>query len=548
MTADGARAVMADPDRDHVFVVSLERRSLEGSIALEAHDEPGRLVEDDEGRVHVALRRGGAVVAIDPVARTVLGRTSVCAAPRGIAHDPTRDTIVVACAGGQIVTLSPESYEILDARYLDTDLRDVVVAGDRTYVSRFRDAELIVLDGTGVELARTRPIDATVATGRGEPADLVPRVAWRLRSTQDGRLVMLHQRAISSPIAVETSGYGGSMCSGGIVHAAATLFDAEGVPSDAAVLGGSVLPVDFDLAPDGQALAVALASAPPDGDVSGSPSALVYPGSVLTTSTVIDCASAEPGPFDAHAGQGIAVAYTADGLLLAQARLPATLLVQGDADLDRIDLDGGHAAFDDGHALFHEMTPVGMTCASCHPEGHEDGHVWDFDGVGARRTQSLLGGLLATAPFHWSGDRATLERIMESTFVERMGGRGLRYERIEALERWLDGQPVVPGVSAAADAIARGRAVFERADVGCTSCHAGEVLTDNRTVDVGTGGAFQVPSLRGAGLRDPYFHHGCAPTLGATIDGSCTPATQHGPGAALDAAELGDLIAYLASL
>ena len=33
---------------------------------------------------------------------------------------------------------------------------------------------------------------------------------------------------------------------------------------------------------------------------------------------------------------------------------------------------------------------------SCHPEGGDDGHVWD-EGIGKRRSQSLRGGILATA-------------------------------------------------------------------------------------------------------------------------------------------------------
>src|SRR5262245_38072276 len=78
-------AVAADPERDVVVIADIAQASVRSTLALEKGDEPGRLVEDDAGRVHVALRRGGAVVTIDPSAGTLLDRRSVCGAPRGLA-------------------------------------------------------------------------------------------------------------------------------------------------------------------------------------------------------------------------------------------------------------------------------------------------------------------------------------------------------------------------------------------------------------------------------------------------------------------------------
>ena len=45
----------------------------------------------------------------------------------------------------------------------------------------------------------------------------------------------------------------------------------------------------------------------------------------------------------------------------------------------------------DGKMLTYAALVV--ACATCHPEGAEDGHVWLFPGDGPRRTQTLLGGL-----------------------------------------------------------------------------------------------------------------------------------------------------------
>src|SRR5262245_60477598 len=58
VNADGTVAVAADPDRDLIYVVDLTQMSITATIPLVPHDEPGRVVIDESGRAHVALRRG----------------------------------------------------------------------------------------------------------------------------------------------------------------------------------------------------------------------------------------------------------------------------------------------------------------------------------------------------------------------------------------------------------------------------------------------------------------------------------------------------------
>ena len=94
ITRDGRSAVVADPDRDAVYVVDLVAKSLRATIALEAGAEPGRLVEDGAQRVHVAMRRSGDLVTIDLATSTVLARRASCAAPRGVAYDPASCSVL----------------------------------------------------------------------------------------------------------------------------------------------------------------------------------------------------------------------------------------------------------------------------------------------------------------------------------------------------------------------------------------------------------------------------------------------------------------------
>jgi hypothetical protein len=63
--------------------------------------------------------------------------------------------------------------------------------------------------------------------------------------------------------------------------------------------------------------------------------------------------------------------------------------------------------------------------------------------------------------------------------------------------------------------------------------------------DVGTGGAFQAPSLVGVGARLPLMHDGCADTLRERFDPACG-GDAHGP--ALSDEEVDALVAYLETL
>src|SRR5262245_24105444 len=149
-------AVASDPERDVIVVADVANAQLRATIALQSGDEPGRLVEDAAGRVHVALRRGGAVVTIDPSAGTILDRRSVCGAPRGLAVS-SAETLEVACADGKLVTLPTGSGAVVRTVVLEPDLRDVVVQDGKVSVSRMKSAEVLRLDAAGAVTRRDHP-------------------------------------------------------------------------------------------------------------------------------------------------------------------------------------------------------------------------------------------------------------------------------------------------------------------------------------------------------------------------------------------------------
>jgi len=337
----------------------------------------------------------------------------------------------------------------------------------------------------------------------------VPAVAWRTVAMPDGGAAMVHQRALTTDVTVEPGGYGGTGCVNGIVHGTVTIFrpGAEPgtpvtAPTAASALPGAILPVDVAVSSSGEEVVVVAA---------GSNLLFQTSAAVVESGFPDPCGSSFFGEPVAD-GQPIAVAFRepagASADVIVQLREPAAILMVRTGQ--RIDLPGASVA-DTGHEMFHTNPNGGtsLACASCHPEGREDGRTWNFSQIGSRRTQSIAGGILATAPLHWDGDMTDIDEIMSEVFVNRMAGQPQGPRRVRAIAKYVDALPTLPvSPTADVDAAERGRALFTDATVGCSGCHNGAMLTNNATADVGTGLPFQVPTLIGIASRAPYMHDG----------------------------------------
>ncbi|MBF5042428.1 MULTISPECIES: cytochrome-c peroxidase [Myxococcaceae] len=549
VTHDGRYAVAADPDRDAVWVVDLAAWQVHAQLALQPGDEPGRLVEDEAGRVHVLLRRGGGVVALDVERGSVLSRRAVCPAPRGLTHGFGR--LYVACAGGELVALLPEGGAPLSTLHLAADLRDVVFDGEQLWVSRFRSAELLRVDVNGQVAERVRPaaLHPVGAPGSAAYVAFEPGVASRLVADPQGGLLLLHQLASTATLPLHaTSGRpayagleplaGDPTCGDGVVHSALYQRSASGAAQGRdlqAALG--VLPGDLAFSPAGDRV-VAVAA--------GSRRVMVGSRAWLAGGRQGDCALSGERSFQLYA-QPIAAAFSPAGTLLVQTREPVGLVrLLGTPEYQALTL-GEHLAGDAGHRRFYEPAPSGISCASCHPEGTQDGRVWHLESLGARRTPPLGGGLAATAPFHWDGAVPDVASALKDTLVVRMGVPVPPAEDVTALSRWLETLPAEPApLPLDAAAVARGEALFGSTQLGCNSCHAGARGVQAVSADIGTGGSFQAPPLEGLALRAPYLHDGCALSL-QDVFGACAGGEVHGRVGALDAQAQADLRAYLES-
>lgn len=576
--AAGNIAAASDPDRDRIWLVDLEASSVLRQLELAPGSEPGRIAALPDGGFRVVLRGTGQIATVN-ADRTLGELRSVCATPQGLAHDA--GWLHVACANGELVSLN-----LADGterrRYYDRDLRDVVVLGGKLLVSRFRSAEVIRID-LAKHLDPTVSIPEIETRWRPGMTDGVttPAVAWRLIPDASGsRALMVHQRGSTENkevVITDNGGYGGGPdpCSPSIVQTAVSEFTVDGVVSSGAGVSGLVLPVDIAIGPAGtvspdETLTIAAAGNLNDPSsfvpaaASGSRNSFMFGGFFPGEGGFAvprgdfeggDARFAPTGGFGCPPSDGIrfqdgrqvvAVAYDRTGRLIAQTRDPWAIVIDGGTT---ISLPGTDRK-DSGHDLFHEDTGGGLACASCHPGGGDDGQVWTFETLGQRRTQNISGGILGTEPFHWTGDMHDFGTLSHEVFSERMGGPDLPPSHTGALATWIDTMPAQTA-SHVSDplAVERGRAIYNRADVACASCHGGDRLSNNTTVDVGTGLLLQVPSLVGVSLRAPFMHTGCATTLEERFTNpACGGGDLHGQTSQLSATEIDDLVAYLGTL
>ncbi len=503
---DGRTAVVADPDRDAIYVVDLDRGALTRRFEVEPGSEPGRIAEDTLGRAHVLLRRGGALLTFAP-ADPEPRRTPLCAAPRGI--DAAGDgSLIVACADGALLEVD-RSLAVHPLALLPPGLRDVAVLGDVILVTHLRSAAVHVLSREGATLRTVAPPPVAL-----DGLPYTANTALRLRR-QGERAWLLHQRSRLGPEPAPTDEYAGRFrgpCGESAVQVVVSEVGETGVRT-AGVLRGGAFAVDLD-AFEGE-LAIAVPSA-----IGGTPAQRQH--RVRRVREGATClAEGSPASVD---GQPVAVAFGVTGELLVFSREPALLLAG-----ERAIALSSESRRDTGHDLFHAARE-GVACASCHAEGAEDGHLWTLGGAPPRRTSTLRGGILTTAPFHADGSVPSLGEVVSRQFPDVHDDA-----RVGALGLWLDALEPIPVPPRDPTSVERGRLVFELA--GCADCHAGPLGTRTQP------GA-QIPTLVDLADRGPYLSSGCASELEEVLIGPCSP-PEHGRASELTDEDRAALVAYL---
>jgi hypothetical protein len=178
-----------------------------------------------------------------------------------------------------------------------------------------------------------------------------------------------------------------------------------------------------------------------------------------------------------------------------------------------------------GRRLFHKggeakIAKDGRACASCHPDGRDDGLVWSSP-EGPRQTIMLAGRVGRAAPYGWLGQHPSLKEHIKIT-MKNLKGTGAADAELDALVAYLGSMKAPPGAKHATltKAEERGSELFHSSSLACSSCHADSTgFSDLDVHEVGSATVadvkrqFLAPSLRFVGGSAPYFHDGRYATL-----------------------------------
>jgi len=201
-----------------------------------------------------------------------------------------------------------------------------------------------------------------------------------------------------------------------------------------------------------------------------------------------------------------------------------------------------------------------QSCASCHGEdARVDGLNWDLlnDGIGNPKDAKSLLFCYETPPAMSLGVRSTAGIAVRAGLQASLEAM-LPEEVASALDDWLKSLEPVPSPylvkGRLSESAARGEKLFKSNRTGCTSCHDGELFTDQRSYDVGTQNSFDrdnrdfdTPTLREIWRTAPYLHDGSAAALRDVLT-TKNPKDEHGKTSSLTPQELDDLVQYLLSL
>lgn len=552
----GERRLALVADADAHAVRLMDTKTDEELPQLDLPGEPAQLVVGADGRVFVSVRDEAEVDVLEATtvgepARPTLrvsARVATAEEPIGLALTPDGGTLLVACGWGRALDAFSTRTLAHDFRAsIAREPRAVVTSADGrlAYVSHATASVVSVVDLVSPDHT-LRAVRLEQADVEGTPGKLAWRQGFALARAEFGVLEP-GVEANTGDTTVRSETYGG--------------IEQTSMPAEQF----SVAVIDEVQAPGGETEPPQEASRTVDTDVTQCllPRAAAYDAQAdwlfvaCAGKDAVERLDARPGKLQAVSAEW-KVGGEPTGLALDLDRRAAFVWSQAARTVTSFPLDGYHpnltqgedlglvrtaalgARVDEpdlvakGRALFHttgdsRISSDGRACASCHPDGRDDGLVWATPD-GPRQTPTLAGRLAGTAPYGWNGSRGTVKKHVTNT-LKRLGGTGLEDDAMDALVAYCMAMKAPPRATLAAvedhALVDEGRDLFESASTGCSSCHMADgTFTDGNRHNVGSkakgdpGRKFDTPSLRFLSGTAPYFHDGRYPTLRALLLGS----------------------------
>ncbi|MBK9263455.1 MAG: c-type cytochrome [Polyangiaceae bacterium] len=515
-------AFVANEDDGAIHTIDLDKRDETGVTPLPG--SPSALVFLSDGRLAVALRDRNEVLLLEAKDDAsgeleTRCRVDVASEPVGLASVVTNDAeriVVTSGYGHALGIIDTNSFEVERVVNLARDPRAVVVSGGHAFVSHVVSADISVveLESGAVDKVNTlsnKRIRSFGHVSEGDP--VLGGQAFALAMNERGRL-FAPMVAVDPGEPKITTAYGGAenpikpfvgvvdLVAKKEINIPIPLANNHSLecmlPRAAAAVGdrlfvtclGSDELVELDGRAQNAAQFIRRRVQLPRGPLG---------------LAVLDRTAVVMSQFDRAVSIVSVDEYDAKPVTIALSR------PSGEVD----------EAFERGRRMFHDpfeprISRDGRACASCHPDGREDGFTWSTPD-GPRQTISLAGRLPNAAPYGWFGDHGSVQNHLTHT-VSRLGGQGFDTKDradLDALVTYISRMkaPVATPNLASKELITKGRELFHDVAQGCGFCHA-EGGTDRERHDIGTGRAlearmsFDTPSLMSIAGSAPYFHDG----------------------------------------
>jgi DNA-binding beta-propeller fold protein YncE/cytochrome c peroxidase len=619
------RVYVVNPD--HNTVAALDAAAMTRLWEKPVGKGPRSLAVDPSGRVWVACEDGSALSVLDGGDGHSLAEVPMPPASRpfGIAFIPGTARALVTLSGtGRLVEVDTEARRIVDSVDLGFRTRSLAVSSDHRiftgrYLSPADQGEVLEVSRSPLKKEKLLHLVMNPGPDDGSNSRGVPNALNDIAIAPDGRFAW---------VASKKDNVAGGRFQDGVDLTFETTVRTITSQIDLAT-GREILARRKDYSQQSMSMAIAFTR---EGDYAFIAQAASNNVNVVDAWSGADVLILVPeGPQDDRAPEGLAL-DDKDSLLFVRNFLSREV---GVWDVSAIGTDDGRvrkvasiptAAAEvlapqvlQGKRIFHNAADGRMSshryisCFVCHMDGGTDGLVWDFTqrGEGLRRTTSLQGRAgTGMGPAHWSANFDEIQDF-EHDIRELFHGRGFmpdadfdqgtrnaplgdkkagRSPDLDALAAYVsslvethpspyrnaDGTLTEDGMA--------GKALFNRADVGCARCHAGGGFSDSKLPpspppvaaapagplpagdyltpqgflvhDVGTlkhySGhrlndtlmGFDTPTLKGIWEFGPYLHDGSAGTLMDVIT-VANPEDRHGRTSQLTLREREQLVAYL---
>lgn len=573
---DGSLVAAADPTWGGVVIIDPTKRTVLREVALKG--DPSHVVWNGPDRVFVSEGAKGTVAEVDTTVGSVIRRLSAVRRATGLAVTSDGKTLLVADRGlNKVAFIDLGTGEVTNSIDVVREPGFIALTHDDKFAvvgNKLPRSENARLTDHGAEVSI---IEVSTGTARNVRLPGGSSIVRQVAISPDSRWAyVIHQVGRANTMVTQLDrGWVMTNCVSIIDIAQATLYstflfdrDGEGaanpwgvaVSPDGTTLWATLAGISQLAVVDLKALHTLLADDPTTRSTLHRNLQIMSSEGLLTRSILSEVEGTR-GVAVNEGGTMLAVAAYFEGKVLlvdlASEQVQSVALSNNPPE-DQI--RKGERLFYGGKNCYQKW----LSCSTCHEGGRMDGLNWDLLNDGQGNPKNTRSHVLSTVtpPMNSTGCR-------ESALVSaRAGYSNIEFQPasekdiVEPTYAFIQSLVPEPSPFLGADGqltpdAVEGKAIFESAETGCSTCHQAPYFTNMKRYDVGTrmpaplgpdisswdDGGYDVPTLVELWRTGPYLHLGMVPTVREVLANNKDD--MHGKTSHLTSEQLDQLVAYL---